>query len=99
MSEVETELDRQMSEVEIDVPELDPSAPIVDLIQAIKQKEYNTAEDLFRNAIDDKIGDQLDQARARIAGQLYSDDEIEAATAEVDAEDEDELDQESDEEV
>jgi hypothetical protein len=77
MSEVETELDRQMSEVEIDVPELDPSAPIVDLIQAIRQKEYNTAEDLFRNAIDDKIGDQLDQARAKIAGQMFNGDEAE----------------------
>ena len=99
MSEVETELDAQMADVQMDLPELDPSAPIVDLIQAISKKEYNAAEDLFKSAIEDKLSVQLDQARARIAGQMYNDDEIQAAIDEVDGEDEDELEQESDEEV
>tara|TARA_R110000868_G_scaffold352197_1_gene613426 strand:+ start:208 stop:480 length:273 start_codon:yes stop_codon:yes gene_type:complete len=78
MSEVETELDRQMSEVDMEVPELNPDANIIDLIHAINKKDYNTAEDMFKNALDDKIGDQLDQARARIAGQMYNGDEKEA---------------------
>jgi hypothetical protein len=86
MSEVETELDAQMADVQMDLPELDPNAPIVDLIQAINRKDYNNAEDLFKGALDSKISDQLDQARARIAGQMYNGDEIEAAIDEVEAE-------------
>jgi hypothetical protein len=90
MSEVETELDRQMSEVEMDVPELDPNAPIVDLIQAIRQKEFNNAEDLFRSAIDNKINDQLDQARAKIAGQMFNDAEPEYEEEEENSDEEEE---------
>jgi len=57
--------------------EINPTDPIVDLIQAVQKKDYNSAEDAFTAAINDKLSDQLDQARARVAGQIFNGEEPE----------------------
>jgi hypothetical protein len=57
-----------------DVDGIDGSSntDIDDFIAAIQNKEYNDAEEKFNDMIGSRLQDTLDQAKARIAGQIYN---------------------------
>ena len=52
-------------------------ASIDDFIDAIKAKKYTDAEHQFNDLVGDRLQDALDQARVKIAGRIYNDQESE----------------------
>jgi len=79
MSEVETET---FDEVELGVQgevgtvtgddvDLEKN-DINDFLDAIQQKDFTTAGKQFDDMVSDRLQDSLDQAKARIAGQIYN---------------------------
>jgi len=55
---------------------------IEDFLNAVQSKNYTDAEAKFNELIGDKLQDTLDQAKARIAGQIYN-DEVEESEEEL----------------
>jgi|TARA_R110000772_G_scaffold81635_3_gene173553 hypothetical protein len=45
---------------------------INDFLDAIQQKDFTTAGKQFDDMVSDRLQDSLDQAKARIAGQIYN---------------------------
>ena len=76
-AEIESEEETSFDPEDHGYDEINPADAIVDLIQAVQKKDYNSAEDAFNAAINDKLSDQLDQARARLAGQIFNGEEPE----------------------
>ena len=75
MSEVEAET---FDEVDLGaigpVGEVTPEdSGIDDFISAIQKKEFSSAETQFNGLVSDRLQDTLDQAKARIAGEIYND--------------------------
>lgn len=48
---------------------------IEDLVKYSLEKDYNKANEVFGNVMTVKMNDLLDQAKTRIAGQTYNDEE------------------------
>jgi len=71
------------------------STSIGDFIDAIQAKKYTDAENQFKDLVGDRLQDALDQARVKIASQIYNDQEVEEPAeveepVEVELEDEEE---------
>ena len=80
---------------------------IEDLVKHSLDKDYNKANEIFGNVMTVKMNDVLDQAKAKLAGQIYNDEaedeeiedeEIENKDEDEDAEVEDGEDEEETEE-
>ena len=76
-----------------------PENPIVDFMKSVEDQNFTSAEAQFNDMVNDRLQQQLDQARARIAGAIYGEEEVEAAIDEVEGEeyDEDEIELTDDE--
>jgi len=48
------------------------SEPIADLIDAIKAQDFNSAESQFNDLIGDRLSDTLDQAKLKIADEIFN---------------------------
>lgn len=46
---------------------------IEDFIQHINQQNYNQAEKSFKDMVGGRLGDMLDQQKAKLAGQIFTD--------------------------
>ena len=71
--------DHIIAEVEADP--IENNNPIEDLINHIQTQQYTDAEQAFNDIIGDRLQDKLDQAKIRIADQMFN------AQQEVDDED------------
>lgn len=71
-----TDEDTVIDELQAEPIETD-SKPIEDLLQAIQDKNFTQAERQFNDLIGDRLQDTLDQAKARIASSLGSEEETE----------------------
>lgn len=75
-----------------------PENPIVDFMKSIEDQNFTSAEAQFNDMVNDRLQNQLDQARAKIAGAIYGEEEVEAAIDEVEGEEsEDEVELTDDE--
>lgn len=76
-----------------------PENPIVDFMKSVEDQNFTSAESQFNDMVNDRLQQQLDQARAKIAGAIYGEEEVEAAIDEVEGEeyDEDEIELTDDE--
>ena len=48
--------------------------PLADLVKSSLDKDYNKANEIFGNVMSVKMNDVLDQAKAKLAGQIYNDE-------------------------
>ena len=67
------------------------AAKINDFLDAVQAKNYTSAGNQFNDMINDRLQDTLDQARVRIAGQMFNNETPEDETEiddEVETEDE-----------
>ena len=92
-----------VGEVEADPIET-PVNPIVDFMKSVEDQKYTDAQQQFNDMINDRLQTQLDQARTKIATSIYGEEELDAAMAEVEddeeIEDEDfEYDEEPEDEI
>ena len=64
---------------------------IEDLVKHSLDKDYNKANEIFGNVMSVKMNDVLDQAKAKLAGQIYNDEpeDEEIEDEEIENEDED----------
>ena len=87
-----------VSEVDADPIET-PENPIVDFMKSVEDQNFTSAEAQFNDMVNDRLQQQLNQARAKIAGAIYGEEEVEAAIDEVEGEeyDEDEIELTDDE--
>ena len=79
--------------------------PIADFLKSVEDQNFVGAENQFNDMVTDRLQDAMDQAKIKIATNLYGEEEVEAAQQEVDAEEEEDFpdsepeeDQSSDEE-
>mgnify|MGYP000179558745 CR=1 FL=1 len=97
MSEVENEIeaiDPEVGEIAtVGHPEIDSPNPIADLIDKIGEKDYTSAEKSFQDVMQDRVQDVLDQAKIRLAGQLYNKDVAIGDEVDVETITQDDLDQ------
>jgi hypothetical protein len=65
---------------------------IDDFINSVAAKDFNSAENVFKELMQDRIQDALDQQKILVAGQVFGeeDDDIEDFEPEEDYDDEDE---------
>ena len=74
------------------VAELDQEAgqatSIDDFINAIEKQDFTSAEKNFKDLVDDRMQDALDQAKVKVASSMYNDEEPEEVEAELEAESE-----------
>lgn len=72
-----------MSEVENN-PEVTDSQSarkeIEDFIQQINKQNFNQAEKSFKDMVGGRLGDMLDQQKAKLAGQIFTDVEPEVSS-------------------
>ena len=83
-----------VGEVEADPIET-PENPIVDFMKSVEDQNFTSAEKQFNDMVNDRLQNQLDQARTQIASAIYGEEELDAAVAEVEGEledDEEEID-------
>ena len=76
-----------------------PENPIVDFMKSIEDQNFTSAEKQFNDMVNDRLQNQLDQARTQIASAIYGEEELETAVAEVEGELEDEEFEEPEDEV
>lgn len=57
---------------ELEAEPIQNNNPIEDLINHIQNKEYTDAEQAFNDVIGSRLQDTLDQAKVRIAGQVFN---------------------------
>lgn len=74
--------------LELGAEEIENNNPIADLLSAIEDGEYNSAESQFTDLIGDRLQTALDQKKAEVAAQIYGDEEVAAVEAELEDEDE-----------
>lgn len=87
--------DEDVVVAEVDAPPIEPNNPIADFLKSVEDQNYTSAEQQFNDMVNDRLQDQMDQAKVKIATAIYGEEEIEAAEAEVQAElDDEELDDE-----
>jgi hypothetical protein len=67
-------------------------------LDALQQSNFNQAEKHFTDMLGDRVGTALDQARVKIAGQVYNEEEPEEAAAEEEPEEESSEEEEPEEE-
>jgi len=77
-----------IGEVEADPIET-PTNPIVDFMKSVEDQKYTDAQKQFNDMVTDRLQTQLDQARTKIASAIYGDEELAAAQAEVEEEEDD----------
>lgn len=88
---------------EVDADPIENNNPIEDLLRSIESQDYTGAEEHFNDIIGDRLQSTLDQAKIRIADQIFNaqqdvDDDIEDETIDLDLElDLDDEDQDIDE--
>lgn len=80
--------DEDVVVAEVEAPPIEPNNPIEDFLKAIEDQKYTDAENQFNDMVNDRLQAQLDQARAKIAGQIYGEEELEDAIDEVESEEE-----------
>lgn len=79
-------------------PDIESPNPIADLIDKIGEKDYTSAEKTFQDVMQDRLDDVLDQAKIRLAGQMYNYEEPEEISlADLDSEEEEDDSEENDE--
>ena len=62
--------------------------PLVDLVKSSLDKDYNKANEIFNDVMTVKLTDVLDQAKVKLAGQIYNGDpEDEEIEDEIDGDD------------
>ena len=64
--------DEDVVVAEVDADPIEAPNPIRDLLQSIEAGEYNDAEQAFNDIIGDRLQDTLDQAKVRIADQIFN---------------------------
>ena len=72
-----------MSEVETEVTSNDAQSArkdIEDFIQQINKQNFNQAEKSFKDMVGGRLGDMLDQQKAKLAGQIFTDVEPEISS-------------------
>jgi len=74
------------------------SQPIADLIDAIQAQDFNAAETQFNDLVGERLSDTLDQAKIRIADQIFNSQADMWADAGDDAEDDIEEDEDEEDE-
>jgi len=82
---------------EVEADEIDANnAAIKDLIKSIEDKNFTQAEYQFNDMVGDRLGDVLDQAKVKLAGEVFNDEEPESdeEELELEAELDDELEDE-----
>ena len=79
--------------LELGAEEIENNNPIADLLSAIEDGEYNSAENQFNDLIGDRLQTALDQKKAEVAAQIYGDEEVEEVEAELEGEEEPENDE------
>jgi len=62
-----------MSEVQ-DVTKEEENNPLADLVKSSLDKDYNKANEIFNDVMTVKLTDVLDQAKIKLAGQIYNGD-------------------------
>jgi hypothetical protein len=102
---METKPEVEMSDVSNETQE-PVTVTVADLVNSIEKGDAFTSSKMFQDLIQDRINDAMDQEKIRIANQVYngaeeelSDEEVEAAIDEVDAEIEAEAEAETEVEV
>ena len=85
-----------MSEVQTTEDEVkDQKSALADLVNSSLEKDYNKANEIFNDEMTVRLTDVLDQAKVKLAGQIYNGDpEDEEIEDEIDG-----IDTESDEDV
>lgn len=89
-----------MSEVEVSANTLDAKSArkdIEDFIQQINVDNFAQAEKTFKDMIGGRLGDMLDQQKAKIAGQMFSQTDAEIPEEEQ-SEDEEDFEEDFEEE-
>lgn len=82
MSEVENlELE---NEVELETEEELEYNPTTDLVNALQKGDFNSADQLFKDILSDKVQSTLDAEKVAVAGQIFNGEE---PYAEIDDED------------
>lgn len=51
------------------------SNPTLDLINALQRGDFNTADELFKDALGAKVQDTLDAEKVAVAGQIFNGEE------------------------
>ena len=72
---------------------------IEDLVKYSLEKDYNKANEVFGNVMTVKMNDVLDQAKTKIAGQMYNDEDPDPEEPLEDEDFEENEDEDEDEEV
>ena len=85
-----------MSEVEVEDPVV-ASTGIGDWIDAVTNKDFATADPIFKELMSDRMNDALDAEKIKVAGEIYNDEEPEQVEMEFDEVDPSEDDQETEE--
>lgn len=57
---------------ELEAEPIENNNPIDDLLRSIESQSYTEAEERFNDIIGDRLQDTLDQAKVRIAGQIFN---------------------------
>lgn len=57
---------------ELEAEPIENNNPIEDLLASIESQSYTDAEERFNDIIGDRLQDTLDQAKVRIAGQVFN---------------------------
>lgn len=90
---------------EVGADPIDAHNPIADFLKSVEDQNFVGAENQFNDMVTDRLQDAMDQAKIKIATNLYGEEEVEAAQQEVDADEEEDFpdsepeeDQSSDEE-
>jgi len=78
-----------MSEIDTDQEVEVAAVSIPDMIKAIEDGKFTDATAKFNSIVGDRLQDVLDQARIKLAGQIYNDEEPEEDTEEEPEDDED----------
>lgn len=95
---------------EVEADPIDAPNPIADFLKSVEDQNFVGAESQFKDMVNDRLQDAMDQAKVKIASNLYGDGDDEEVESDIepdveDVEDESELDEyefdeeESDEEV
>ena len=90
--------DEDVVVAEVEAPPIEPgSEAIGELIDAIQSQNFTGAEKQFNDLVNDRLQNQLDQAKMRMAGQMFNGDEDEDLDdPDLDGDDDEDLDQDVD---
>ena len=82
--------DEDVVVAEVEADPIENNNPIEELLASIESGQYNNAEHSFNDIIGDRLQDKLDQAKIRVADQMFNNSEEETVDND-DIVDEDEL--------